>query len=94
MEKYIRDYVNMQNYWFTCTGQGATNTMRVRKYKMSSVYIFPVLFFIICLSYLIRFIFFNIETEIVKYESIENVIHTMTMIVRNESATIGSLTVE
>lgn len=62
--------------------------MRVKKYKMSSVYIFPVLFFIICLSYLIRFMFFNIETEIVKYDSIENVIHTVTMIVRNESATI------
>jgi len=62
--------------------------MRAKKYKMSSVYIFPVLFSIICLSYLIRFMFFNIETDIVKYDSIENAIHTTTMIVRNESATI------
>lgn len=61
--------------------------MRAKKSKISSVYIFPVLFFIICLSYLIRFTFFNIETEIVKYDSIENVIHTKTLIIRNESAT-------
>jgi len=67
--------------------QGVTNTMRVKKNKISSVYIFPVLFSIICLSYLIRFTFFNIETEIVKYDSIENAIQTKTLIVRNESVT-------
>ena len=61
--------------------------MRVKKNKISSVYIFPVLFSIICLSYLIRFTFFNIETEIVKYDSIENAIQTKTLIVRNESVT-------
>ncbi len=61
--------------------------MRAKKNKMSSVYIFPVLFFIICLSYLIRFMFFNIETEIVKYDSIENSIQTKALIVRNESTT-------
>ena len=61
--------------------------MRAKKSKMSSVYIFPVLFSIICLSYLIRFMFFNIETEIVKYDSIENVIKTNALIVRNESTT-------
>ncbi|HYE80617.1 MAG TPA: HlyD family efflux transporter periplasmic adaptor subunit [Clostridia bacterium] len=59
--------------------------MRTKKSKMSSVYIFPVLFFIICSSYLIRFLFFNIETEIVKYNSIENTIRTKALIVRNES---------
>ncbi|MHB1392078.1 MAG: HlyD family efflux transporter periplasmic adaptor subunit [Clostridia bacterium] len=61
--------------------------MRAKKSKMSSVYIFPVLFFIICLSYLIRFMFFNIETEIVKYDSIENSVQTKALIVRNESTT-------
>lgn len=61
--------------------------MRAKKSKTSSVYIFPVLFSIICLSYLIRFMFFNIETEIVKYDSIENVIQTKALIVRNESVT-------
>lgn len=61
--------------------------MKAKKRKMSSVYIFPVLFSIICLSYLIRFMFFNIETEIVKYNSIENVIQTKALIVRHESTT-------
>ena len=62
--------------------------MRAKKKKMSSIYIFPVLFFIICLSYIIRFMFFNIETEIVKYDSIENSIKAKALIVRNESATM------
>lgn len=62
--------------------------MRAKKKKMSSIYIFPVLFFIICLSYIIRFMFFNIETEIVKYDSIENSIKVKALIVRNESATM------
>ncbi len=61
--------------------------MRAKKSKISSVYIFPVLFSIICLSYLIRFMFFNIETEIVKYDSVENVIRTQALIVRNETTT-------
>lgn len=61
--------------------------MRAKKRKMSSVYIFPVLFAVICLSYLIRFIFFNIETEIVKYNSIENVIQTKALLVRHEAVT-------
>jgi putative membrane fusion protein len=61
--------------------------MRAKKSKMSSVYIFPVLFFIICSSYLIRFMFFNIETDIVKYDSIENSIQTKALIVRNETTT-------
>ncbi|KUO75670.1 MAG: hypothetical protein APF77_14210 [Clostridia bacterium BRH_c25] len=59
--------------------------MRAKKSKITSVYIFPVLFSIICLSYLIRFMFFNIETEIVRYNSIENAIRTKALIVRNES---------
>jgi len=54
---------------------------------MKSVYIFPVLFFVICISYLIRFIFFNIETDIVKYDSIENAIHTSSLIIRSEAVT-------
>jgi putative membrane fusion protein len=62
--------------------------MRAKKKKMSSIYIFPVLFFIICLSYIIRFMFFSIETEIVKYDSIENSIKTKALIVRNESTTM------
>ncbi len=59
--------------------------MAPKKNKISSIYIFPVLFFVICLSYLARFIFFNIETEIVKYDSVENAIHTTALIVRDES---------
>lgn len=61
--------------------------MRAKKNKISSIYIFPVLFLIICLSYLIRFMFFNIETEIVKYDSVENSIRTKALIIRNESTT-------
>lgn len=85
MEKYIINYVNVMKP--VCTRQGATDTMRAKKSKISSVYIFPVLFFIICLSYLIRFMFFNIETEIVKYDSIENSIQTKALIIRSETAT-------
>jgi len=58
--------------------------MKAKKKKISSVYIFPVLFFIICLSYTIRFLFFNIETEIVKFDSVENSIKTDALIVRTE----------
>lgn len=68
--------------------------MKGKKNKISSVYIFPVLFSIICLSYLIRFIFFNIETEIVKYGTVENVVHTTTLIIRNETAITLPLGVE
>jgi len=59
--------------------------MKAKKSKLSSVYIFPVLFSIICLSYLIRFMFYNVETEIVRYNSIENTIRTEALIIRNES---------
>lgn len=55
------------------------------KGRISSVYIFPVLFSIICISYLFRYIFYNIETEIVKYGSVENTIRTEALIVRSES---------
>ncbi|MEA4846282.1 MAG: HlyD family efflux transporter periplasmic adaptor subunit [Clostridiaceae bacterium] len=61
--------------------------MRAKKNKISSIYIFPALFLIICLSYLIRFMFFNIETEIVKYGSLENSIKVKALIIRNESVT-------
>lgn len=61
--------------------------MRAKKNKISSIYIFPVLFLIICLSYIIRFMFFNIETEIVKYDSVENSISVKALIIRNESTT-------
>ncbi len=58
--------------------------MKAKKSRMSSVYIFPALFFIICLSYLIRFMFFNIETEIVRYGSFENAMQVKALIVRSE----------
>lgn len=58
--------------------------MKAKKKKFSSIYIFPVLFLVICISYTIRFLFFNIETEIVKYDSIENTIPTQALIVRTE----------
>lgn len=58
--------------------------MKARKKRVTSLYIFPVLFFIICLSYTIRFLFFNIETEVVKYDSVENSIKTQSLIVRSE----------
>lgn len=60
--------------------------MKAKKSKISSVYIFPVLFSIICLSYFIRFVFYNVETEIVRYNSIENTIRTDALIIRNEAA--------
>ncbi|MGE5629646.1 MAG: HlyD family efflux transporter periplasmic adaptor subunit [Caulobacteraceae bacterium] len=58
--------------------------MKAKKSKFSSIYIFPVLFLFICLSYTIRFLFFNIETEIVKYDSVENSITAQALILRTE----------
>lgn len=69
-----------------CSRIGAMDAMKSKKSKISSIYIFPVLFFIICLSYLIRFVFFNIETEIVKYDSIENSIQAEALLIRHETA--------
>lgn len=60
--------------------------MKAKKSKISSVYIFPVLFSIICLSYFIRFAFYNVETEIVRYNSIENTIRAEALIIRSEAA--------
>ncbi|MDD2481831.1 MAG: HlyD family efflux transporter periplasmic adaptor subunit [Lutispora sp.] len=57
--------------------------MRKRK-KVSSFYIFVVLFFIIIASYAYRYIFLNIDTEIVKYGEMEKSFKTRGIIVRNE----------
>lgn len=58
-----------------------------KKKGASSLYIFPVLLIVICVSYLVRFLFFNIETDIVKYDTIEKAVPVQALIIRNENVT-------
>ncbi len=58
--------------------------MAKKKKKISSLFIFPLLLIIIVCSYLIRYIYFRIETEIVKYGSIQNSFESKGLIIRNE----------
>lgn len=55
-----------------------------KKRKISSLYIFPLLFIIIVSSYALRYVFFNIDTEIIKYGTMQNSFETKGLIVRNE----------
>lgn len=61
--------------------------MKSKKRRFSSLYIFPVIFIVICISYIFRFLFFNIETEIVKYDSWENLASAEALVVRSEWVT-------
>lgn len=57
--------------------------MKKRK-KFSSLYIFLILFLAIITSYIFRYIFLNVDTEIVKYGEMENFFEAKGIIVRNE----------
>lgn len=55
-----------------------------KKRKVSSLYIFPVIFIIIIFSYIFRYVFFNLDTEIVKYGTVENSFQAKGLLVRSE----------
>lgn len=55
-----------------------------KKRRISSLYIFPLLLIVIVSSYVLRYVFFNIDTEIIKYGTMQNSFETKGLIVRNE----------
>ena len=57
--------------------------MKKRK-KVSSLYIFPALFLVIIASYIFRYVFLNIDTEIIKYGGMDNSFDAKGLIIRNE----------
>lgn len=52
--------------------------------RFSSIYIFPLLVFIIVVFYLYRFFFLKIDTEIIKFEQMEDSFSSDAIIIRNE----------
>ncbi|MFZ5354650.1 MAG: HlyD family efflux transporter periplasmic adaptor subunit [Bacillota bacterium] len=62
-------------------------TRKRKKKKNTSIYIFPVLFAIICISYMFRFLYYNLSTEVVTYDRVENTISTKAVFVRKEFVT-------
>lgn len=57
---------------------------KTKKRKISSLYIFPAIFFIICISYFARYLFMNIDTTILEYGTMESTVNTQALLVRNE----------
>jgi len=57
--------------------------MKKRK-KPSSIYIFPLIFIIIIGLYVYRYIFLNIDTEIIKYGQMEDYFEAKAIVVKNE----------
>jgi putative membrane fusion protein len=55
-----------------------------KKKRSSSVHIITVLFTVVCIAYIYRFFAFKIETEMVKYDSMENTIATQCVLIKNE----------
>lgn len=58
--------------------------MAKKRKKISSLYIFPFLFIIIVSSYIFRYVFFRLDTEIIKYGAMQNSFEAKGIIVRNE----------
>ncbi len=58
--------------------------MAKKRKKISSLYIFPFLFIIIVSSYIFRYVFFRLDTEIIKYGTMQNSFEAKGIIVRNE----------
>ena len=57
--------------------------MKKRK-KISSLYIIPILFFIIICFYIYRFFFLNVDTEIIKYGEMEDYFEAKAIVIKNE----------
>lgn len=55
-----------------------------KKKKSSSVHIITVLFTVVCIAYIFRFFAFKIETEMVKYDSMENTVAAQCVLIKNE----------
>lgn len=58
--------------------------IKKKKSKFKSIYIFPFLLSIICFAYIIRFLFFSIDSSIVEYGTMENTVSTQALLVRDE----------
>lgn len=55
-----------------------------KKKKSTSIRIIPILLMVVCLAYAFRYFAFKIETEMVKYDSMEKAISTQCILVKNE----------
>jgi putative membrane fusion protein len=55
-----------------------------KKKKSSSIHIITILFLAVCIAYIFRYFAFKIETEMVKYDSMENSIATQGVLIKNE----------
>ncbi|HYE11420.1 MAG TPA: HlyD family efflux transporter periplasmic adaptor subunit [Patescibacteria group bacterium] len=59
-------------------------TKKSKKKKSSSIHIITILFIAVCIAYIFRYFAFKIETEMVKYDSMENSIATQGVLIKNE----------
>lgn len=57
---------------------------KTKKKKSSSVHIITVLFTVVCIAYAFRYFAFKIETEMVKYDSMENTVAAQGVLIKNE----------
>jgi putative membrane fusion protein len=55
-----------------------------KKKKNSSIHIITILFVAVCIAYVFRYFAYKIETEMVKYDSMENTIATQGVLIKNE----------
>ncbi len=58
-----------------------------KKKNNNSLYIFPVLLAIICISYAFRYVYYNISTEVVIFDRVENAIPAKAVFVKREFVT-------
>lgn len=55
-----------------------------KKKRTSSIHIITVLFVAVCIAYIFRYFAYKVETEMVKYDSMENTIATQGVFIKNE----------
>ena len=58
--------------------------MALKKKKKSTLIIFPIILIIIIGSYIVRHFYFNYDTEIIKYGTMQDLYETTGLIIRNE----------
>ncbi|MCK9217865.1 MAG: hypothetical protein M0P77_08115 [Firmicutes bacterium] len=58
--------------------------MSKKRKRASSLFILPIILIVIVCSYIIRYIYFSIDTEIIKYGAMESSFDTKGLIIRNE----------
>ena len=58
--------------------------MSRKRKRIPSLFILPIILIVIVCSYLIRYIYFSIDTEIIKYGTMESSFETKGLIIRNE----------